>query len=94
MTTHTPTTEKKKPMSTTAPYQNTPNQNASYQNPTTSTNRSRALHLINEALSRARMRSPQNANSEARRSARRIAIQARKQQAREMGNIAQTYSLR
>jgi hypothetical protein len=52
------------------------------------------MSLINEALSRARMRSPQNANSEARRSARRIAIQARKQQAREMGNIAQTYSLR
>ena len=56
--------------------------------------RSTAMSLINEALSRARMRSPQNTNSEARRSARRIAMQARKQQAREMGNIAQTYSLR
>ena len=56
--------------------------------------RSIAMSLINEALSRARMRSPQNVTSEARRSARRIAIQARKQQAREMGNIAQTYSLR
>jgi hypothetical protein len=61
---------------------------------TTTQPRSTAMSLINEALSRARMRSPQNANSEARRSARRIAIQARKQQAREMGNIAQTYSLR
>ena len=56
--------------------------------------RSTAMSLINEALSRARMRSPQNVNSEARRSARRIAIQARKQQAREMGNIAHSYSLR
>ena len=56
--------------------------------------RSTAMSLINEALSRARMRSPQNDPSEARRSARRIAMQARKQQAREMGNIAQTYSLR
>jgi hypothetical protein len=56
--------------------------------------RSTAMSLINEALSRARMRSPQNEPSEARRSARRIAIQARKQQAREMGNIGQTYSLR
>ena len=56
--------------------------------------RSTAMSLINEALSRARMRSPQNANSEARRSARRIAIQARKQQARDMGNIARTLSIR
>jgi hypothetical protein len=51
--------------------------------------RSAAMNLINEALSRARMRQPQNANSEARRSARRIAIQARRQQAREMGNLSQ-----
>jgi hypothetical protein len=56
--------------------------------------RSTAMSLINEALSRARMRLPQNDHSEARRSARRIAMQARKQQAREMGNIAQTYNLR
>ena len=45
------------------------------------------MNLINEALARARMRSPQNVNSEARRSARRIAMQARRQQAREMGNL-------
>jgi hypothetical protein len=54
--------------------------------------RSITMSLINEALSRARVRSPQN--SEARRSARRIAIQARKQQARDMGNIARTLSIR
>jgi len=55
------------------------------------TNRSRsdAMHLIYEALSRARMRSPQNVSSEARRPARRIAMQARRQQAREMGNMSQ-----
>jgi len=53
--------------------------------------RSTAMSLINEALSRARMRSPQNDPSEARRSARRIAMQARKQQAREMGNIARSF---
>jgi hypothetical protein len=47
------------------------------------------MNLINEALSRARMRSPQNNNSEARRPARRIAMQARHQQARELGNLAQ-----
>jgi hypothetical protein len=45
------------------------------------------MNLINEALSRARMRLPQNVTSEARRSARRIAIQARHQQARELGNL-------
>jgi hypothetical protein len=55
--------------------------------------RSTALNLINEALARARMRSPQNRNSEARRSARRIAIQARRQQARELGNLSQ-YGIR
>ena len=45
------------------------------------------MNLINEALSRARMRRPQNVPSEARRSARNIAIQARHQQARELGNL-------
>jgi len=44
-------------------------------------------YLINEALSRARMRSPQN--SEARRSARRIAIEARRQHARDLGDVSQ-----
>ena len=58
-------------------------------NPTVTNTRPRstALNLINEALARARMRSPQN--SEARRSARRIAMQARRQQARELGNLSQ-----
>jgi hypothetical protein len=46
------------------------------------------MNLINEALSRSRMRSPQNVNSEARRSARRVAIEARRQQARELGNLS------
>jgi hypothetical protein len=56
-----------------------------------STNRPRSsvMHLLNEALSRARMRSPQNANSEARRSARRVAMQARHNQARELGDLSQ-----
>jgi hypothetical protein len=75
MTTHTPTTEKKTPMPT-----NTKS--------TTVATRSAAMNLINEALSRSRMRSPQNRNSEARRSARRVAIEARRQQARELGNLS------
>jgi hypothetical protein len=64
-------------------------------NPTVTNTRPRstAMNLINEALARARMRSPQTRNSEARRSARRIAIQARRQQAREMGNLSQ-YGIR
>ena len=49
---------------------------------------SHEANLINEALSRSRMRSPQNRNSEARRSARRVAIEARHQQARELGNLS------
>jgi hypothetical protein len=59
-------------------------------NPTVTNTRPRstALNLIQEALARARMRSPQN-GSEARRSARNIAMQARRQQAREMGNLSQ-----
>ncbi len=53
-----------------------------------STNRSRSIdmHLINEALSRARTRMPHN---EANRSARRIAMQARRIQARELGDVSQ-----
>jgi hypothetical protein len=45
-------------------------------------------NLLNEALSLSRMRSPQNTHSEAHRSARRIAIEARRQQARELGNLS------
>ena len=81
MTTSNPLNEKKTPMKPTA-----------VTDIATTTPRSTTMSLINEALSRARMRSPQN--SEAHRSARRIAMQARKQQAREMGNIVQTYSMR
>ena len=40
-------------------------------------------YLMNEALSRARMREPQ---SEARRSARYVAMRARRRQAREQGS--------
>jgi hypothetical protein len=49
-------------------------------------NRSTVMNLINEALSRTRMRSPQNNNSEAPRPARRIAIEARRQHALELGD--------
>jgi hypothetical protein len=44
------------------------------------------LQLINEALSRARMRKPQESTSEAYRSARQIAISARREQTRRLGN--------
>jgi len=43
-------------------------------------------YLINEALSRARMPEPQNVRSEAHRSARHVAIRARRRQAREQGS--------
>jgi hypothetical protein len=46
--------------------------------------RSAAVNLINEALARARTRPPQHA--EARRPARRIAIEARREQARVLGH--------
>jgi len=77
MTTHTPTHEMKNPMPTKT---------------FTATNteaRSSEMNLINEALSRARMRRPQTQHSEARRSARRVAIEARRQQALELGNLSQ-----
>jgi hypothetical protein len=45
-------------------------------------------NLINEALSRTRTRLPQTQRSEATRPARRVAIQARRQQARELGNLS------
>jgi hypothetical protein len=51
--------------------------------------RSITLNLINEVLSRARMRGPQNVSSEARRPARRIAIEARRRLAREVGDLSQ-----
>lgn len=51
--------------------------------------RSHIMDLINEALSRARMRRPQNVNSEAYRSARRVALRARRQAARELGEVTQ-----
>jgi hypothetical protein len=57
---------------------------------TTYRSRSAAMYLINEALSRARMRKPQN---EAYRSARRIAMQARRQQAHDLGDVSQLMHL-
>ena len=48
--------------------------------------RSTTLNLINEALSRARMREPQVNHPEARRPARRIAMAARRREARALGN--------
>lgn len=53
----------------------------------TSETRSPEMNLLKEALSRARMRSPQN---EASRSARRVAMQARRVQARELGDVSQS----
>jgi hypothetical protein len=46
---------------------------------------SRTLHLMHEALSRARMRRPQDHTSEAYRSARQIAMRARREQTRLLG---------
>ncbi len=56
--------------------------------PTTSTPRSATMNLFQEVMSRARMRSPQSSTSEARRSARRVAMEVRHQQARELGNLS------
>jgi hypothetical protein len=42
--------------------------------------------LIQEAMSRARMLRPQDTTSEASRSARRIAMRARNEQNRSLGN--------
>jgi hypothetical protein len=60
---------------------------------TTSIDRSIDMNLLNEAMSRARMRRPQNRNSEAPRSARRVALEALRQQSRELGNQSQ-YGIR
>ncbi len=46
------------------------------------------MNLINEELSRTRMRWPHNLRSGANRPARRIAIDARRRQAREMGSLS------
>ena len=54
----------------------------------TSVNGATEMNLIQEALSRARMRLPQTGRktrSEATRSARNIAMQARRESARQMG---------
>jgi len=45
----------------------------------------RSVQLLNEALSRARMRSPQTANSEAHRPARRIMMASRREHDRMTG---------
>jgi len=57
-------------------------------NAMTSVNGATEMNLIQEALSRARMRLPQTGRktrSEATRSARNIAMQARRESARQMG---------
>jgi hypothetical protein len=83
--------EKNTPMTKPAVYAEAPTDFAADAQPARSRSNTMHLidHLINEALARARMRSPQNINSEAHRSALRIAIKARQQQAREMGNLSQ-----
>jgi hypothetical protein len=50
-----------------------------------SVNLANSVQLINEALSRARMRRPQEINAEAYRSARQIAIRSRREQSRQLG---------
>jgi hypothetical protein len=72
---HTPTTEEKTMTNSTA------------DTAATTAARSLEMNLFHEALSRARMRQPQNVNSEARRSARRVAMEARQRQARELGHL-------
>ena len=70
-----------------------PQKTTTYEKKTTMTvtaTRSNAMNLIYEALSRARMRRPQNANSEAphsARPARRVAMAVRHRQAIELGNL-------
>ena len=59
-----------------------------YDQPTVTTYRSRsaAMNLVKEALSRARMPKPQD---EAFRSARRVAMEARRRQASDLGDVSQ-----
>jgi hypothetical protein len=77
-----------KPLTTTSSAEPTSATSTSFAAQHQPMRRSNAVQLINEALSRARMRSPQNRNSEAIRPARRIAIAVRHQQARELGNLS------
>jgi len=77
MTPDTPTHEMKSPMP----------KSAATAVANTVTSRSTEMNLLKQALSRSRMRSPQNV-SEAHRSARRVAMEARHQQARELGNLS------
>jgi hypothetical protein len=56
----------------------------------TTLNGASKMHLLNEALSRARMRWPQadrTTSSEAYRSARTVAMEARRRVARELGAL-------
>jgi len=97
MTTREPFNEKKSPMTNTtvmtaeAPSAGAPTVSSTDSQPTRPG--SNAMYLIHEALSRVRTRSPQKVNSEARRSALRIAMEARHQQSRELGNLSQ-YGIR
>jgi hypothetical protein len=69
----TPSSEKKTPMTKSASVP-------------TYRSRSTEMNLIQEALSRSRMRQPHN---EANRSARRVAMEARRMAARELGDVSQ-----
>jgi hypothetical protein len=57
----------------------------SYQEKDTAMKLVRHVQLINEALSRARMRRPQTANSEANRPARQIMMSSRREHDRMLG---------
>jgi hypothetical protein len=50
-------------------------------------NGARKMNLLYEALSRARMRRPGERELQAPRSARRVAMVARREQARQLGNL-------
>jgi hypothetical protein len=55
-----------------------------YQQKDTAMKLVRQVQLLNEALSRARMRQPQTANSEATRPARQIMMRSRREQDRRL----------
>jgi hypothetical protein len=85
----TPSSEKKTPMTRSMKPAGIESGNASISgNDTVTTYRSRSteMNLIKEALSRSRMRQPLN---EANRSARRVAMEARRMAARELGDVSQ-----
>ena len=85
----TPSSEKKTPMTNSMKPAGIESAKTSISgNDTVTTYRSRSteMNLIQEALSRSRMRQPRN---EANRSARRVAMEARRMAARELGDVSQ-----